>query len=273
MRTLSPTFVLLAAAGVLLGQDNLFTAAPPEADKALREAVSGFYQCMVDGRFRQAEKYVAEDTLDIYYNQEKMKISGFEIVKIQWADGFQKATAVTEVATQLTLRGEVIPARAPMATHWKLENGKWGYYVDASMTKPMPMGNSAGSAAGNGSVRPRIDEILKDPKAILNQLKVSKEQFTLKSYEKSADAVTVTNGMQGTVTVAFHTESIPGLTWTVGKAELGPGDSTTVTLHYDPPDTSAKPALKSTIRIEPFTTFVLPVSFDIPEDVKKQIPK
>ena len=80
---------------------NLFNAAAPDVEKALRERVSGFYQAYVDGKFRSAEQYVAEDTKDLHYNQEKTKIKGFEIIKINWDDSFKKASVVTLIQTTI----------------------------------------------------------------------------------------------------------------------------------------------------------------------------
>lgn len=266
--------LFLFAAATLGAQESgsLFNQAPPEKEKALREAVAGFYQSMVEGKFRQAEKYVAEDTKDAYYNQEKQKIRGFEIVKIQWSDGFDKATAVTEIQTNLQIRGQDLPVVVPMATRWKLENGNWGYYVNTALGKPTPFGDMKAGPGKSESLK--VEEMIKNPQILLSQLKISKQDFLLKSYEKSSDSITITNGMPGSITVSFETETIAGLTWKLEKTELNAGETGTLTVTYDPPNKSAKPALRSVLRIEPFAkAFLLPISFDIPEDVKKQIPK
>jgi hypothetical protein len=89
MMTMFRTTLLLAmisAAAAAQGNKDVFTAAPPEVEKALRERISGFYQAYVDGKFRLAEQYVAEDTKDLHYNQEKKKYRSYEIVKITFDD-------------------------------------------------------------------------------------------------------------------------------------------------------------------------------------------
>jgi len=94
------------------------------------------------------------------------------------------------------------------------------------------------------------------------------------SWEKSADTIVVTNGMQGGITLGFRTESIKGLTYKIDKTELGPGDSARIEIIYDPADESAKPTLKTTIEIQPLgRSVIVPIVFDIPEEIKKQIPK
>lgn len=266
-------FVLVAGISVRAQeQTNLFTSAAPEVEKALRERVTGFYQAFVDGKFRTAEQYVAEDTKDLFYNQEKTKIKGFEIIKIVWDDGFKKASVVTTLDTVIQMRGQNIPAKAPIATNWKMDEGKWCYFVDPELGKMTPIGRMK-PGPGNGKGM-NIEEMIKNPNIILNQVKVSKDKFLLHSWEKSADSVVVTNGMQGSITISFQTESIPGLTYKMEKTELGSGETAIVELVYDPKDTSAKPRLNASLKIEPFgRTLLIPVIFDIPEDVKKQLPK
>ncbi|MFN0104787.1 MAG: hypothetical protein ACKV2U_22220 [Bryobacteraceae bacterium] len=272
--TLRP-FIFALAAALSTGaqeQPNLFNAAPPEFEKALRERVSGFYQAYVDGKFRSAEQYVCEDTRDLHYNQEKSKIRGFEIIKFSWDDGFKKASAVTTVQTTIQMRGQNIPAAAPMATSWRLEEGKWCYFVDPTLGRQTPMGRmkpGPGNAKGMN-----IDDMINNPNIILNQVKVSKERFLLRSWEKSADSVVITNGMPGSISIAFQTETVPGLTQKIEKMEMGPGETSRIELVYDPKDETAKPTLRASLKIDPFgRTIIIPVVFDIPEEVKKQLPK
>jgi hypothetical protein len=261
-----------ALAGGAQEKPNLFNAAPAEMEKALRERVAGFYQPYVEGKFRAAEPFVCEDTKDLHYNQEKTKIRGFEIIKISWDDGFKKASVVTTVQTTIQMRGQNIPAAAPMATSWKLEGGNWCYFVDPTLGRVTPMGTmkpGPGNAKGLD-----IDAMLKNPNIIMNQVKVSKEQFLLHGWEKSADTVVITNGMPGSISITFQTESIPGLTHKIEKLELGSGETSRIEVVYDPKDESAKPTLRASLKIEPFNrTIILPIVFDIPEEVKKQLPK
>jgi len=269
-----PLVFVLAAAVSAGAQEspNLFTAAPPEVDKALRERVTGFYQPYVDAKFRLAEAFVCEDTKDLHYNQEKSKIRGFEIFKINWNDNFTKAQVATTVQTYIQFRGSNIPAAAPMATSWKLENGNWCYYVDPTMGKKTPMGTMTPGPGGAKGMN--IDEMLKNPNIILNQVKVNKEQIVLRSWEKSAETIVVTNGMQGSINIAFQTESIPGLTYKIEKTEIVAGDTSRIEIIYDPIDPAAKPKLHASLKIEPFNrTLIIPIIFDIPEEVKKQLPK
>lgn len=271
---LRPVLVLLSAALFAGAQEtpNVFTGAAPDIEKALRDRVAGYYQAYVDGKFRQAEQFIAEDTKDTFFNQEKHKIRGYEIVKINWDDSYKKASVVTLVQTNIVMRGQSIPANAPMATRWKLEDGKWCYYVDPSLGRETPVGIMKPGAGNRTGMK--IDDILKDPGIILNQVKVNKDKFLVHSWEKSADTIVVTNGMSGSITLDFQTETIKGLTFKVEKKELGPGETSKIELIYDPENQAAKPTLKATLRIEPLAMAkIIPIVFDIPEEIKKQLPK
>jgi hypothetical protein len=54
---------------------------------------------------------LAEDAKDIYYEQEKKRIRGHEIIRVNWADDFKKAVVVTVIQTEVVMR-VVTPAGA-----------------------------------------------------------------------------------------------------------------------------------------------------------------
>src|SRR5262252_4422911 len=72
---------------------DLFNRPPADVDKALRVRITEFYQDHVDGKFRQAEALVAEDTKDFFYSANKPKYLSFEIQRIDYSDGFTRAKA------------------------------------------------------------------------------------------------------------------------------------------------------------------------------------
>src|ERR1044072_8874593 len=65
--------------------------APAGVDEALRARITEFYQFHVTGEYRKAEKMVAEDSQDIYYEHNKPKYLSFEIKTIAYAENFTKA--------------------------------------------------------------------------------------------------------------------------------------------------------------------------------------
>jgi len=253
---------------------NLFQSAAPEVDQALRKRVSEFYKLLEEGRFRQTDAYLAEDAKDVYYEQEKKRIRGHEIVRINWADGFKKAVVVTVLQTDVVMRGNTMAVGAPIATRWRLEADKWVMYFETTGGKPSPFGSL--KAGPNQTKGLTSEELIKNPSVIFNQITVEKDVARLKSYEKSADSILVSNGMPGGITVLFVPNLvIPGFKYRVEKQELGAGEKTKIVFEYDPGvDLSAKTTITGQIRIEPFSkAYPITVMFEIPESVKKQLPK
>src|SRR5260370_36632618 len=87
-------YVVFLLAGCLLGQPK---PAPPEVDAALRERAGKFFQAHVDGKFRQADAYVAEDAKDAFFEQDKPRYRKIEGMTIDYNDEFTKAVVNTKV--------------------------------------------------------------------------------------------------------------------------------------------------------------------------------
>lgn len=252
---------------------SVFTAAPPEVETALRERVTGFYQAFVEQKYRQAEKFVCDDTQEMYYRQEKQKLNGYEIVRFNWNDSFDKAQVTTVVKTTIQMRGQNFPANAPMATRWKLEGGQWCYYVDLSLGRESPMG-AMKPGPPNDANRPNVQELINNPNLILNQVKLSKQDIELKGYVASSDKITVTNGMPGEVTLEFRADSIAGLTWELDKKTLKQDESAVISIKYAPRDKTAKPILSAELRVQPFNRVIpLRILFAVDPEIQKLLPK
>ena len=269
--------VLLSAMGLgLWAQEtpNLFQSAAPEVNEALRKRVSDFYKLLEEGRFRQTDAYLAEDAKDVYYEQEKRRIRGHEIVRVNWADGFTKAVVVTVLQTDVVMRGSTIAVAAPISSRWRLEGNQWVMYFETTAGKPSPVGSlKAGPNQTNGLTS---EELIKNPSVIFNQITVEKDVVRLKSYEKSSDSILVSNGMPGGITVLFVPNLVnPGFRYRVEKQELGAGEKTKIVFEYDPGiDLSAKTTITGQIRIEPFSkAYPIVVMFDVPDSVKRLLPK
>jgi hypothetical protein len=255
-------------------QPNLFQSAPPEVEQALRQRVGEFYKLLEEGRFRQTDAYLAEDAKDVYYEQEKKRIRGHEIIRVNWSDNFQKAVVVTVIQTEVVMRGVVTPMGAPLASRWKLENGKWVLYFDTVAGKPTPFGPMKAGPNQTKGLSP--EEMLKNPEVIFNQIKVEKDLVLLKSFAQSEDSIRVVNGMPGGVRVLFVPDQvIKGFTYKVEPQDIGSGQEAKILFQYDPgKDLSAKPTLTGRIRIEPFNkSYGVVIRFDVPEEIKKQLPQ
>jgi hypothetical protein len=69
-------------------------APPRELDAALRDRVQKFFQAHVDGKFRAADQYVAEESKDAFFSADKPRYLSFELASITYSDQFTRATAL-----------------------------------------------------------------------------------------------------------------------------------------------------------------------------------
>ena len=254
---------------------DIFQKAPPHVDEALRARVSQFFQAHVDGKFRQADELVAEESKDAFFEMNKRRYLSFEIVRINYAEDFTKATVVT--ATELewsTPRLGKVKVKPPMTSVWKLENGQWYWYAPPQdKTQWQSPWGTMRPGPDNGSP---VTEALKrmDPKAILEQVKISGNQITLSSYEKASGSVTITNNMPGEISLDVETPLMHGLEIVIDKKKLQSGETANVIATCSPIDKSAKPTLEAFVRVAP-TGQVLPVKlvFAVPPEVETQLRK
>jgi hypothetical protein len=135
---------LLAAAAFAQGSTPAETPLKPPAekvDKALRARITEFYKLQAAGKHRDAEALVAKDTKDYYYSSGKTSYVDFEIKTISYFDKYQRASAV--ISTQRYLPHPDFAGRpftVPITSKWKIENGKWVWYVDEADLRQTPFG-------------------------------------------------------------------------------------------------------------------------------------
>src|SRR5437868_9333254 len=109
--------------------DDLFTKAPPAVDEALRARVSQFYQLQSDGKFRQADQMVAEESKDTYFEADKRRCRKFNLVRINYTADFKEASAVVNCDTDMTFSRSIMKVTVPLTTFWKVLDGQWMWYV------------------------------------------------------------------------------------------------------------------------------------------------
>lgn len=169
------SILALFAAALLAQPAKDFDPAPPEVDQALRARVSEFLHYHVTGEFRKAEALVAEDSKDIFYNRNKPRyISCKSFASIHYSDRFTKAYVTAICAIPMLIQpsdNEVQadgqpqvptgPPTVPIPASWKLENGKWCWYLDKSIDRISPFGPMGGMPAAPapvpGAILPMVD--------------------------------------------------------------------------------------------------------------------
>ncbi len=237
---------------------------PPEVDKALRARVTEFFELHVDGNYRKAFEMVAEDTKDYYFANQKIHPKSFQITGVKFSDNFAKATVdltTDQEMPQAEFRGAVVPI--PMTTLWKIEEGKWVWYRDASHdTRLTPFGESDLSKITPGDkVSPADlskvvapDQLKRMAADILHQAGIDKPEVTLATDKPSSAVVTFHNGQPGTVKVMIAGgKTLAGFTSALDKADVGPNENAVLKLTYDPP-AGATPPAQGTVRliVQPF---------------------
>lgn len=138
--------------------------APPDVDEALRARVSEFVNYHVTGEYRKAEALVAADSKDIFYERAKPRyLSCKGIASIRYSENFTHAyvialcrTPVFFAATDNEDANEadaVIPGGPPLLPipmMWKIEDGKWCWYLDRALDRLSPFGRMGAPATGQG---------------------------------------------------------------------------------------------------------------------------
>ena len=149
--------------------------APPDVDQALRSRVSEFLNFHVSAEFRKAEALVAEDSKDVFYNRPKPHyISCKGISSIRYSENFTRAYVtglcalpVPIMATDNEQQADGQPAlpmgmpNVPIPMTWKIEDGKWCWYLDKELDRRSPFGLMAPPPASvplpPGTVLPQVN--------------------------------------------------------------------------------------------------------------------
>lgn len=203
----------------------------------MRARVKEFYDYHVKGKPRLAEALVAEDSKDIFYaNPKPQFLSCVTDDKIEYSDHFKKAK-VTEVCKQTVVfpGAPAMDTDVPMPSYWKLEDGKWVYYVDPVTAHRTPFGEmKAGAFPPNGAAPSAglpadIGALGRSLAAqAMEQVKLDKSAVSLKPGE-SAD-ITITNTAPGPMTLALPANS-SGIDAKLDKTHLEAGGKAVLKLH------------------------------------------
>src|ERR1035438_5780303 len=247
------------SAAIAFGQpNNPFQPKPPaKVDAALRARVQEFFDLHVKGQFRKAEELVAEDTKDYFYNGNKPKYLSFEISRIEYSAKFTKAKVTVVCEQNINMPGFAgHPMKMPTPSTWKLENGKWYWYVDQDALLNTPWGRMRpGPSPENGPPAPPPLAIPTSADFVYKLIRLDKTAVQLRAGESAE--VTVTNGAPGPMTVSVPA-ALPGLEAKLDKSILPAGGKATLTLRASE---GAKSGVLN-VQVEP-TMQLLPVQITI----------
>ena len=223
-------FALFAAFAFGQSDDPFKPKPPARVDAALRARVQEFFDLHVKGQFRKAEELVAEDTKDFFYSGNKPKYLSFEISRIEYSANFTKANVVMMCEQYIMMPGFADhPMKVPTPSTWKLENGKWCWYVDQDALRNTPWGRmTPGASPAKGAAPPpSLASIPTSADFLYKQIQLDKTAVSLRAGESAE--VTIVNGAPGPVVVSVPA-ALPGLEAKLDKSTLPAGGKATLAL-------------------------------------------
>jgi hypothetical protein len=236
MRPLALSALLLSAFTAFAQNSDLFDKAPPAIDDALRARVTKFYDAFIAGKFKEAYLLVADDSQDKFFELSKDQYKGCEIIKINYAENFTKASVVTSCKADWRFHGTTVLTTFPLTSTWKVIDQQWYWHWEKPTMVPSPFSPTgfvtvpADSPANiQGLVPKDIDGVAK---GILTKVAVDKPGVHLYSLENSQDVVHVRNDMPGDVSLTLDKLNIAGLKITLGKADLKAHEETTIVFDW-----------------------------------------
>ena len=268
-------FALLLVPALVFAQST-----ESETEKTLRTRVTEFYQLHVDGNFRKAEPYIAEDTKDYYYSVGKLRFQSFTVGKITVASDAQKAVVEVVGKTERLVGGQPVVVDMPMQTNWKIENGQWVWTFDPKSVCATPMCGATPSVDPKARIAPpkdvsqaalqaRAQEIIRQQEPS----KLDRNTVTFTIGKAATEQVTFTSGSISEVMVGLQGPVVKGFSWQFDHMMVKGHDKAVLTLKYDPADKGAiRDAWDPKGTIE-FTLVEQPLSRTMPLMVKFEEPK
>lgn len=250
------------------GPADIFQQAPPDVDGALRDRVTKFYQAHVEGKFRQADQYVAEDSKDYFFEARKPRYKQFEFSRVTYSDNFTRAkvTVISETEILIPIGGMKVPAKIPITSTWKLEKGLWYWYhppepqtvvTPFGVMKPGPEPKGGAVLGEEGLPKgplPKGQELA----AVAQMIKVDKEAVQLAADSPGSVEVTFTNGMRGSVLLRVDGPQVDGLEVKLDHQQVNASETARITISYRPPAKGPKSPTVIRLHVDPLND-VIPI--------------
>ncbi len=214
----------------------------------------------MDGKYRIADQFVAEDSQDAFFAMDKGRLFNCATDGVEYSENFTRAK-VTETCDLTPPMPEArdIKMKVHPASHWKLVDGQWFFYIDSSGPVMTPFGpmKLSPAAGGGQAIRPKPV----DPSQIPHgRVEVDKTEVHLSPVSASEQKVAISNESGGMIFISANAFAIPGLETVLSKKQLAPGEKATLTIRYARPANVTGPALKETV----VTVACVPLGGQIP---------
>lgn len=269
---------------LLLAQNlaELVTKAPPDIEEALRARVNKFYQLQMEGKYRAADEFVAEDSKDVYFGADKPRCRSFTLGGISYTDNFTRATVMAICDTEMMMPPVgMIPVKMPLQSRWKVINGEWYWYVEpaprtsplgglfgapGSAPSPPPAAPASGPAPLPGAPpgSPMMFPMAPvDVATVQNAVRADRKQVSFSAGKTAEERVVLTNSLPGAVELSLMPPKLPGFELALDKRTLTQSQSAMLTIHYQP-SAEGKPE-SATVKV-----LVSPVNQEIPIQIQVQ---
>ena len=217
--------------------------ASPDVDAALRARVDRFYQAHVSGKFREAIPVVADESQDWFIGSGKESYKSCQTTKIEYSENSTKALVTETCQGEYRVHGHRMPVSLPIPSHWKIVDGQWFWYYIRETEVRTPFGiaritpDNDPDAAAHDTSKPIIPaNPLMLARDILQSIKIDKTEIRLEAGKANEDAIEVTNGMSGSISISVDNPGQAGLTVKPDKTELKARETARVVFRYNPED-------------------------------------
>jgi hypothetical protein len=191
-----------------------------------------FYQLEIQGKFRQAEAFVAEDTKDYFYNGGKPDIKALTIDSIDLTDNGNKATLHFSAKVMMKAPGMLAREINTRSTStWKFENGDWFMYKNQDAAIDTPFGKLQVRNTGSGDSP--LPSSLPNPVDISTMLTIDHPSLVLTSGSQTPQTATITNHLPGPISLAFGEGYPAGLIVGIDKSQLASGEKAVVSFRAE----------------------------------------
>jgi hypothetical protein len=206
---------------------------PKDVEEALRARVDQFYQSSVSGKFKQVLTLVAEDSVDHFLQEGASKFDACENVKITFSPDFTTAEVVEKCKGDIKFHGLEQHPTFPVSSRWKLVDGQWFWYWVKPDMVATPFGPSKYPDDKPAGDAPPLPDARRLADGMYQSVKLDRNTVNLSTSEMSQDAIYITNGLPGGISLSLPITNQPGLKIIVDKTDLAAGEKARILFKYD----------------------------------------
>lgn len=221
-------------------------------EAAVRQRVEKFYGLQVEGKFRQSEAFVCEDSKDAFYTARKRQWLSVEIVSAQYDASRNLYMMTTTLGMNQGTPAGIVKVTYPNTTLWRFEDGNWCMHLPPPTPdgKATPFGamkvQDPSSAEGKKlEMKPVSAEMVQ------GGVKADKEQLVVAPTGTSSDELHITNHLSGMVELEIIPLYTPGLKLTLSTTELKARETATLKVEFTPVDNRALRTLSTSVMVHP----------------------